>query len=189
MPKHEQASQTVAIERAVPDDAETICDIRDRAWIDAYPNPELGITAKNIEINAKGLHGEFVPRRIAYLSEKLAEANRPDGTTFVAKVDGKVVGFVDPSIEDGVRRIGAIYVAPEAQGSGIGGKLLRQALDWHGLGEDIFLEVVAYNQNAINFYKHFGFEQTDTIVPEELGRPDFMKSLPQIEMVLKAKPN
>ena len=189
MQRPEQENQSVEIGKAVPDDAEIICDIRDRAWIDAYPNPEFGITAKDIEINAKGLHGEFVPRRIAYLKDKLAKPERADGATFVAKTDGKVVGFVDPSIEDGKRRIGAIYVAPEAQGKGIGSKLMQQALDWHGRGEDIFLEVIAYNQNAINFYKRFGFEQTDAIVPEEPNRPAFMKSLPQVEMVLKADLN
>lgn len=187
MPKQEQENQHVEIVSAIPDDAEIICDIRDRAWIDAYPNAELGITAKDIEINAKGLHGEFVPRRIAYLKEKLASSVRSDGATFVAKVAGEVVGFVDPSIEEGQRRIGAIYVSPEAQGIGIGGKLMRQALDWHGRDEDIYLEVVSYNQNAIGFYERFGFEQTNTRVPEEPNRPDFMKTLPSVEMVLRAE--
>ena len=185
MQKQEQAHQPIEIVPATPDNAEIICDIRDKAWIDAYPNSELGITPQDIEINAKGLHGEFVPRRIAYLKEKLTTPNRPDGATFVAKSNGYVVGFVDPSIEDGKRRIGAIYVTPEAQGTGIGSKLMQQALQWHGRNDDIFLEVVTYNQNAIDFYKRFGFEQTDTVVPEESNRPDFMKALPQIEMVLR----
>ena len=179
--------QSVAIQQAVPEDAEIICDIRDRAWIKAYPNPELGITAEDIKVNAQGQNGEFVPRRVAYLKEKLAQLDRPDGDTFVAKVNGKVVGYVDPSIEDGKRRIGAIYVAPEAQGMGVGGRLMQQALDWHGRNEDIFLEVVAYNQNAIDFYKRFGFVQTGIVVKQELNRPSFMKSLPQIEMVLRAE--
>lgn len=179
-------NQAVEIERATPDDAEIICDIRDRAWIEAYLNPELGITAKDIEINAKGLHGEFVPKRIAYLKNKLSSLDRPDGATFVAKIDGKVVGFAEPSIENGKRRVGALFVAPEAQGKGVGSKLIQQDLDWHGHNEDIFLEVIAYNQNAIDFYKRFGFEQTDAIVPEESNLPSFIKSLPQIKMVLEA---
>lgn len=179
-------NNTVKIVKATPDDAEIICDIRDRAWIEAYPNAELGITARDIEINAKGLHGEFVPKRIAYLKNKLSSLDRPDGATFVAKIDGKVVGFAEPSIEDGKRRVGALFVAPEAQGKGVGSKLIQQDLDWHGRDEDIYLEVLAYNQNAIDFYKQFGFEKTDTAVAEESNLPAFIKSLPQVEMVLRA---
>jgi ribosomal protein S18 acetylase RimI-like enzyme len=186
--KPELNNQSAKIERAVPDDAELICDIRDRAWLEAYPNAELGITPDDIRVNAKGRNGEFVPRRIAYLKEQFAKDDGTGLTTFVAKVDNKVVGYVDPRVdEQNRRRIGAIYVAPEAQGMGIGGKLMRQVLDLYGRDQDIFLEVVSYNQNAIDFYKRFGFEPTDAIVPEEEGRPDYLKSLPQIEMVLKAK--
>ena len=178
-------SKATIIKIAVPDDAEIICEIRDRAWIDAYPNAELGITAKDIEINAKGLSGEFVPKRIAYLKNKLSTTDRPDGATFVAKIDGKIVGFAEPSIENGKRRVGALFVAPEAQGKGVGSKLIQQDLEWHGRDEDIYLEVISYNQNAIDFYKQFGFKETDTVVPQEEGAPDYIKPLPQIEMVLK----
>lgn len=189
IPKRELADELIDIETASPGDAEIICDIRDRAWIEAYPNAELGITAHDIEVNAKGLHDEFVPRRIAYLQEKLSEGEREDGATFVAKVAGKVVGFVDSNIEDGKRYVSAMYVDPETQGKGIGSKLMQKALAWHGRDADIFLEVVAYNQKAINFYKKFGFEKTDAGVPEEPGRPEYMKSVPQIEMMRKAKLN
>jgi hypothetical protein len=48
---------------------------------------------------------------------------------------------------------------------------------------------VTINQKAIDFYKKKGFEQTEAIVPEDEGRPDFMTSLPMIEMVHKAKPD
>ena len=42
--KPEFDSLAITIERAVPYDAETICDIRDRAWLEAYPNAQLSIT-------------------------------------------------------------------------------------------------------------------------------------------------
>lgn len=184
--KPELNSLSVEIERAVPDNAEIICDIRDRAWIEAYPNPDLGITAEDIKLNAQGRNGEFVPRRIAYLRERLAKDDDTDLGIFVAKVAGKVVGYIDLSVDDANRRtIGAVYVAPEAQGRGVGSKLIDKALGLYGRDEDIFLEVVSYNQNAIGFYERFGFEKTDAVVPEEEGRPDYMTSLPQIEMVLK----
>jgi len=186
--KPEFDNQSIKIERAVPNDAETICDIRDRAWLKAYPNAELGVTEDDIRVNAQGRAGEFLPRRIAYLKERFTKDAGTSLTTFVARANGKVLGYVDPHIDEQNRRsISAIYVAPEAQGMGIGGKLMRQTLDLFGRDKDIFLEVVSYNQNAIDFYKRFGFEQTDAIVPEEEGRPDYLKSLPQIEMVLRAK--
>lgn len=188
MPKQEVNKPSVEIERAAPDDAEIICDIRDRAWLEAYPNAELGITPEDIKLNAQGRDGVFVPRRIAHLKDKLANDDGTGLTTFVAKVDGKVVGYIDPQIDEQNRRsIAAIYVAPEVQGRGIGGQLMQKVLDLYGRDEDIYLEVVSYNKNAIEFYKQFGFEETDAIVPEEESRPDYMKSLPQTEMVLKAR--
>lgn len=175
----------IEVARALPDDAEIICDIRDRAWIDAYPNSKLGITAKDIEINAKGLHGEFVPKRIAWFKDKLAK-NDENWICYTAQIDNVAVGFVIASNEDDGRKfINSIYIEPDFQGKGLGKTLMQQVLDWLGDDEDIYLEVLSYNQNAINFYKQFGFEQTDTTVPEEPNLPAFIKSLPQIEMILK----
>lgn len=182
----DESINAISIERATPDDAEIICDIRDRAWLKAYPNPALGITAEDIELNAKGINGEFVPRRIAYLKEELAKDSSDGLTTYVARLNGRVVGYIDPRIdEQGHHRIGAIYVEPETQGKGIGSKLMAHVLNIYGRDEDIYLEVVSYNNNAIEFYKCFGFEQTDTIVPIEEGRPAYMKALPLTEMVLR----
>ncbi len=179
--------QLIKIVRAVPGDAEVICDIRDRAWIEAYPNAELGISAEQIVLNAKGRNEEFLPRRIAYLKEQLSKNDKTELTTYVAKVEGKVVGYVGLCTdEQGRRRIGAMYVAPEAQGMGIGGKLMRHALDVLGHDKDIYLDVVSYNQNAIDFYKHFGFEKTNAIVLDDEEAPDYVVQLPNIEMVLRA---
>jgi ribosomal protein S18 acetylase RimI-like enzyme len=180
--------QSIIIELAKPDDAEIICDIRDRAWLEAYPNTTLGITTEDVRAMAQGYEGEFVPRRIAYLKEQLTKDD-PNQVIYVAKIDNKVVGFIDPRIDEQKHLyIGAIYVAPEAQGKGVGGKLMKQVLDWSGRDHDIYLAVVSYNQNAIDFYKRFGFEKTGAAVPEEEDRPDYLKTLPQIEMVLKATP-
>ncbi len=178
--------EVLEIKNAVPADAEIICDIRDRAWIDAYPNAELGITADDIKLNAQGLDGVFVPRRIAYLKDQFTKDDTSQAT-FVAKIDDKVVGFTNLYIEESGRRfISTMYVAPEVQGKGIGGKLMQQAIEWLGSDHDIFLEVVSYNSKAIGFYEHFGFEKTDAVIPEEADRPIYMKSLPQTEMVLRA---
>ena len=171
MPTQEFNKTGAEIEQAVPGDAETICDIRDRTRLEAYPDAELGITVDGIRLNAQDKNGEFVLHRVAYQRGKLAQDDCSGLTTFVAKARGKVVGYIDPRFdEQGRRRIGAIYVEPEAQGKGVGGKLMQKVLNLYGRDEDIILGVVSYNQNAIDFYKRFGLEQTDAVVPEAEGR-------------------
>jgi hypothetical protein len=40
-----------------------------------------------------------VPRRIAYLKDQLSKEDGTNETTFVAKLDGKEVGFIAPRID------------------------------------------------------------------------------------------
>lgn len=174
----------LVIEKAKPEDAERICEIRDTAWLEVYPNGELGITREDVELMAKGPEDRFLKNRIAYLQKALASG---ETKIFVAKLDGLVIGYIDPYEENGRRSIGSIYVAPGYQGQGIGGQLLQKVLDMYGREKDIFLEVVTYNQNAISFYEKFGFRKTDAVVPAEEGRPGYLKTLPEIEMVLPAQ--
>jgi ribosomal protein S18 acetylase RimI-like enzyme len=175
------------ITMATPDDAAEICIIRDEAWIDTYPNEELRITKENIQVNARGLNGEFVPRRINWLKEKIAN-NGDNWIAYVGKDDGAVRGFVIASINDGNRRhINSLYVMPGYQSKGLGKILMQKALEWLGNSEDIYLEVTSYNHIAIHFYELFGFIKTDNIVEEEQGRPPFITPIPQAEMVRRAK--
>src|SRR6185437_9754432 len=133
------------IEQARPEDAEAICDIRDRAWLATYPNAQLGITKEDVVLMAQGPDQIFLKNRIAYLKSELAKKDRGNEITFVAKVADKVVGYVDPfTDEQGHKWLGAIYVDPDMHGQGIGGKLMRRALEWYGPGNDIYLNVVSY---------------------------------------------
>lgn len=176
----------IVIRDASPDDAETMCKIRDEAWIDAYPNKERGITPEQIKINAQGLHGEFVPRRIKWLKDKIANADT-NWKTFVGEIEGNVRGFIIVSNHDRGRQfINSVYVQPGFQSKGVGSKLMQTAFDWFDASEDIYLEVASYNNRAIRFYERFGFVKTDAVVPEEPDRPDYITPIPQIEMVLKA---
>lgn len=183
---NETNESEITIERATPQDAEVICDIRDRARIAAYPNEALGITADDVALMAQGPGGEFLARRIAHLKEQFADRERLD--TLVARQGDDVVGFVTPEVDEhGVQSIDALYVKPEMQHKGIGAKLMEQALYELDPKHDIYLDVVSYNQKAIDFYARYGFEATDAVVPPEPGRPEYLKSLPMTEMVLRAK--
>lgn len=95
--------------------------------------------------------------------------NRDKEGIFLAKVDGKIVGFVAGdanwfSRREG-KRVGAIHeivVDPEYQGHGVGTALLNTILEYFkkkGL-DTAELWVGDENYKAINFYKKFGFQES-----------------------------
>ncbi len=156
----EGTSMNFAIAPPTMEDAEAIGPMHLQSWIETYQNPELGIDE-------------------AWIREKIGFVNSPMGTDFrknvfkkitagddsllyrVAKDEaGEVVGFVmasKPTEPGEPHQLDALYTLARVQGQGLGSTLMKQALDWLG-EEPIELEVVAYNQHAIDFYKRYGFE-------------------------------
>lgn len=184
MKSYETQKAHIGIRTAQPDDAARICEIRDKAWLEAYPNPKLGITRENILRNAQGLNGEFIPRRIAHISRQCELNTDPTLATLVAEYENEVVGYAMPSKDERGRYfISGLYVLPAKQGLGIGSQLLEQCISNISRENDIFLEVVSYNEQAIRLYKKFGFIKTD-IEPEDEETPDFIVKLPQVVMLL-----
>jgi ribosomal protein S18 acetylase RimI-like enzyme/SAM-dependent methyltransferase len=190
VPNRYKRNKSVSIHPAKPDDAEVIYNIQRKGWVDTYPNKDLGITKDEIRLRVEGENGKDVPLKIEQWKETI---KKDDGThgVFVASLSGDVTGFVAPGLIDGDHRIGAIYVLTEAQGLGIGAQLLTKAIEWHGRAEDIFIHVASYNQNAIDFYKRFGFVETGKTIEDdsELVKQGKVKPIPQIEMILKADPD
>ena len=180
----EQNGQPIIVEPAKPEDAEAVFNVQRLTWLDTYPNDEAGITEEDIRNRIEGKHGELISKKIERWKNGI-EATGEKRATFIVHDNGKIVGFVAPAVVEGQRRIGAIYVLPEAQGKGVGGKLLQRAVEWHGRSEDIFLHVASYNQNAIDFYKRNGFEETGRPIKDEMVQGD-EKEIPEIEMVLRA---
>ena len=79
---------------------------------------------------------------------------------FVALDDDKIVGFANFSYvkEDGTSELAAIYFLPEAQGKGLGTKLLQQGLALPNI-KAIELSVKKDNTSGMNFYLAKGFKQ------------------------------
>lgn len=174
----------VTITQAQPKDAEAIHHVRATTWLATYPNAEHGITKEAIRRRVEGEHGELVASSIAAWKERIKTA----GVTtqpYVARLDGKVVGFGGPMIIDGIRWVGALYVLPEAQGFGIGSQLMQKILDWHGNDEDIFLAVAEYNTKSIRFYERFGFQVTGKKLEDKPAVQSGNVEIPEIEMVLE----
>lgn len=176
---------SVVIQRAVPDDAEAISDLLRRTWQATYPNEEAGISEEDIRLRTEGENGERIPENIEKWRKRI-EAGKDNKAIFVARLDNHVVGMASATIANNKRYLSALYVSPDIQGRGIGGQLMRNVLDWQGVAADIYLNVASYNQNAIDFYKRYGFEQTDTPVVDE-GNVYGNTRIPEIEMVRRAK--
>ena len=81
----------------------------------------------------------------------------PDNT-LIAELDGKMVGYCCYGKEDsGAGHIFALYLLKEAQGIGLGRKLMNAAMDRLSECCPITLGVLEGNQQAIGFYEHYGF--------------------------------
>ena len=73
----------------------------------------------------------------------------------------EVKAFVGLEIENTqAKGLQTLFLDPSKKKQGAGGAVFRKGLEWLGDERPISLEVVAYNDDAIAFYEHFGFEST-----------------------------
>lgn len=79
---------------------------------------------------------------------------------------GKVVGVVSSSADC----IEGLFVLPEFWGRGIGTELLNSAMSGK---DELFLQVYADNERAINFYRKNGFEITGSGICQMTHLPYF----------------
>jgi GNAT superfamily N-acetyltransferase len=182
--KNTQERGDFTIEDAKPEDIEKIRTIARDAWLEIYPNETYGITREDIEAI-----GWFDPMGLKRRRKEIRE-NRDTIRVWVVKDDkDNVVGFCKVS-KDGhktdteeQREIDAMYVVKELQGKGLGKKLMQKAMEWLGTDGNIRLEVVSYNNNAINFYKGFGFQETALPVSDKRTQLPSKKQIPRIVMI------
>ena len=93
---------------------------------------------------------------LCFSAPKSEEVFRSDLTKYwVAKEDGKIVGYIGTEKVAGETHIINMAVHPEQRGKGIGKKMMAEALDNR---EVAFLEVRTSNLPAQRIYEHFGFK-------------------------------
>ena len=169
---------------ATPADAAAIRSVQAQTWLATYPNAGLGITREGLRRFLEGENGERIADRVQRTRQRIeAHAAAPaEGCDFVAVLDGEIVGFTAPFVEPGGRRrVGALYVRPSAQGSGLGHGLLARNLAWHGEDQDVYLMVATYNDRAVRFYARHGFVLTGQPGRDELAIDGV--AMPELEMV------
>lgn len=150
--------QGMHVRVATPEDALAVRRVADAAWHDAHA-PIVGTEAVE----------EFLDDY--YAVEDLRTRYRDAAsTTFVAEVDGEVVGYAAGVPTDEAYDLGSIYVYPERQGEGIGSRLVDE-IEAQAREEDydtLRLVVMADNDHAREFYEARGFEHVSDDYDREL---------------------
>ena len=111
----------------------------------------------------------FIDERYWYESEPIVrDVYLPSAQTWVWEEEGVVQGFVSVIDE---RFVGALFVAPEHIGRGIGRALLTEVC---GQYPDLSLEVYQKNTRAVNFYHALGFRIEDSAWQDETHQPTWI---------------
>jgi GNAT superfamily N-acetyltransferase len=137
------------IRRARRDDAEAIARVHIRTWQTAYSHV----------FPAAALAGLALEPRVRSWNELLA---LDDSGIFVSESNGAVTGFVSVGASRDAEREGelyAIYVVPEAWGTGAGRELIAAGEEWlraNGYGSAT-LWVLDDNPRARRFYENAGW--------------------------------
>lgn len=97
-------------------------------------------------------------------------AHRWPENTLVAELDSKIVGFACYGKTDpGANEIIAIYLLKEAQGLGLGRRLMDAAFLRLDPNRPVVLWVLKGNDQAIGFYAHYGFRLDGTTKDSSIG--------------------
>jgi ribosomal protein S18 acetylase RimI-like enzyme len=152
----------IRICRAGPDDADAVREVGLKTWPSAY----AGIAS-----------AEYIEEGLAaWWSPEMVERGITDGITLIAvddereHGDERVVGMTGLGRQDEFWVMWKLYVLPEYQGRGVGKALLGGAIAALPVGTDqLLLEVLVGNEQAIRFYRRNGFEKARSTPDRDLG--------------------
>lgn len=155
-----QSINNLQIRPITEEDISAVISIYKNGWIDTYPNEAYAISETAVQEAVEQFRTTTIHRN-----------------KFVAEIKGEIVGVI--SVKEGSPCcIQSLYVARTKRGAGVGTALMRFVFEKFG-NQTYILQVAAYNERAIEFYKRFGFE----IVEDSLEYADFYNvRIPQITM-------
>jgi GNAT superfamily N-acetyltransferase len=148
---------TYVIAPAHPDDAASLGPLQLRVWLQTYPNAVAGIDESWIREHRGS---SATAEGITQWREFVEVANlRPDlRFCRVVRSDTEIVGYLC-GLRDDVVTLGPMYLLNDAQGRGLGGRMMTEFLAWAGSAR-ICLWVTDYNERAVRFYQRHGFKIT-----------------------------
>ena len=114
---------------------------------------------------ARSTHAFMGDDALDDLAPRIRDLLLPSMDVRVAIVEGQPVGFLGARDDDHVE---LLYIAPEAQGHGIGPMLLRQLGAGRGPRS---VEVYAGNTVGLGFYRSQGFHEVRRDPTDLAGRP------------------
>lgn len=83
---------------------------------------------------------------------------------YVTKQDEAITGFIGINND----LVQMLFIDPLSRGTGIGKQLLNYAVATHGISK---VDVNEQNEQALGFYKHFGFVVTERSAGDAAGKP------------------
>ena len=177
------SKQNIVIEKAKPEDAAKITRIQRVVWLNIYPNDKYNISFEDVRQRLKGKNGQQIGIRTEMWKNRIEKTDSNHGI-FVAKYSNDIVGFLAVSKEENKNNLQAIHVLPDKQKTGTGGLLIEKAIKWFDNDNNIYVIVVSYNKNAIEFYRHYGFKKSDKYIEDKFAQENGWIEFPKIEMVL-----
>jgi GNAT superfamily N-acetyltransferase len=155
--------------RLIPADASwadryrTFCQ---RAYVVAYPKPEIGVT--------KDLFSEevFASGRIVTYFADLCRTTEMQEFWLALDDQDSILGGVVVQLETDHCEMKAFYVDAALRGQGIGHALFKKVLDFAG-HRDICVDVVQHMNETIAMYEHWGFAIDHARGKAEYGWPEW----------------
>ncbi|WP_019507196.1 GNAT family N-acetyltransferase [Pleurocapsa sp. PCC 7319] len=127
-----------------------------------YTDDDLKAVISSWESASKMAHPFLEEDFLAQERINIAELYLPNAETWVAELDGKVIGFIALIGNE----VGGIFLQPSYHGKGIGKALMDKAQELRGS-----LEVEVFTKNSIGrkFYSNYGFEKIEEKVHDKTG--------------------
>lgn len=139
-----KAGPDVVVRQATGDDLDAVVEVGRRTWPATYES-----------IFEEGLVALFLEKK--WTKQALIPSIR-SGRTLVAEMAGRIVGMASYSPHEAALALWRLYVLPEAQGHGVGARLLREVMSHAGaVGRELHIPFTDGNAAAYRFATSHGF--------------------------------